>query len=44
MCVVYALTKFKGREYIEEYFKENEEDGIPIPFSTDRNKMKVFLH
>ena len=40
MCVVYALTKFKGREYIEEYFKENEEDGIPIPFSTDRNKMK----
>ena len=40
MCVVYALTKFKGIEYIESYFKDNEEDGVPIPFSTDRNKIE----
>lgn len=38
MCVVYALTKWKGREYLEEYLKENEVDGIENPFSTDRNK------
>ena len=38
MCVVYALTKWSGREYIEDHLKENEEDGIENPFSTDRNK------
>ena len=40
MCVVYALTKFKGIEYIESFFKDNQEDGVPIPFSTDRNKIE----
>ena len=42
MCVVYALTKWSGREYIEDYLKENEEDGIENPFSTDRKKRKMF--
>ena len=36
MCVVYGLTKFKCRQYIQEHLDENAEDGIPNPFSTDR--------
>jgi len=47
MCVVYGLTQFSCRKYIEEYIKENEDDGIPNPFSTDKNpregKPKLFI-
>jgi len=37
MCIVYGLTQFSCREYIEEHLEEMEEEGIPIPFSTDIN-------
>jgi len=37
MCIVYGLTKFSCRRYIQEHLDENAEDGIPNPFSTDRN-------
>ena len=38
MCIVYGLTKFKCRQYIQDHLDENEEDGKENPFSTDRNK------
>tara|TARA_B100000085_G_scaffold282611_2_gene311463 strand:- start:750 stop:2486 length:1737 start_codon:yes stop_codon:yes gene_type:complete len=38
MCIVYGLTQFSCRKYIQEHLEEMEEDGIKdIPFSTDRN-------
>ena len=43
MCVVYGLTKFKCREYIQEHLDENAEDGIPNPFSTDRKVIEGVL-
>jgi len=37
MCIVYGLTQFSCRKYIQEYLEDMEEQGIEIPFSTDRN-------
>ena len=37
MCIVYGLTQFSCRKYIQEHLEEMEEEGIDIPFSTDRN-------
>jgi len=38
MCIVYGLTQFKARAYLQEHLEEMQEDGIKdIPFSTDRN-------
>lgn len=39
MCVVYGLSQFSCRQYIQEHLDENEDDGIPNPFSTDKNKI-----
>ena len=38
MCIVYGLTQFSCRKYIQQHLEEMQEDGIKdIPFSTDRN-------
>ena len=38
MCIVYGLTQFSCRRYIQEHLEDMDEDGIKDnPFSTDRN-------
>ena len=40
MCIVYGLTQFSCRKYIQEHLEEMDEDKIkPMPFSTDRNPL-----
>ena len=40
MCIVYGLTQFSCRKYIQDHLEEQQEEGIKdIPFSTDRNPM-----
>lgn len=37
MCIVYGLTQFSCRKYIQEHLEEMDEDKIKtMPFSTDR--------
>ena len=37
MCIVYGLTQFSCRKYLQEHLEEMEESGVEIPFSSDRN-------
>ena len=38
MCIVYGLTQYKSRDYIQDSILDNFEDGIDNPFSTEINK------
>ena len=37
MCIVYGLTQYSCRRYLQQHLEEMEESGVEIPFSTDRN-------
>ena len=39
MCIVYGLTQFSCRSYIQEHLEDNVEDGIPNPFKNSGDKL-----
>jgi len=41
MCVVYGLTQYSCRTYIEEHLEDMVEEGKPIPFSKNKEEAEL---
>ena len=41
MCVVYGLTQYRSRAYIQEHLEDMVEEGKPCPFAKDKDESQL---
>jgi len=41
MCVVYGLTKYKSRNYLQEHLEDMVAEGKPCPFAKDKDESEL---